>query len=160
MISTVDRDWRSGVGVRDLTDTDLQSSRNESMAVSDSTGETHVLIETLKRAQNMDTWSAVCDRALRFELAHAIDNYDVSFDRSDFDVQYTIPPVGWVEDQEPLDAKLVPPPEVDTDDRVIHFSTAPVVAEMTVEAVEEGSYETQKSVVEHGLRRQLGLLDE
>ncbi len=149
--------WQRDVAVTDLTDTDLTATRTAPLAVSDPDGEYHRKAEALVNAQLLDEYSAICDRAARIELAYAIDNYVVEFSRDDFDVAYTIPPVGWVEDMETYDVSI--PTEMAVEERQINMTTAPVVESMVEAAVEEDAYETKSAVVQRGLDRQLGLVD-
>jgi len=147
--------WQSGVDIMSLTDTDLESPRNKSTRIANSSRELHRMVETLARAQDLD-WSATCDRALRIELAHAIDNYEVSFTHEEYDVAYTIPPISWIDDHEPVDGALVDSTDVADEDRTIGFSTAEVVFEMAQQAIHEGAYESLTDVVTSGIERQLG----
>lgn len=148
--------WTDGVGVRDLTDTDLEASRVKSTRVSDPEYELHRFVETLRRHWGLDNWSQTIDRAVRVELAHAIDFYGVSFSRGDFDVAYTIPPLGYVDDVEYSRLDLVDESAVDTDDRTIGASVPPVVFAMMQAALAEGYAETLSGFVKQAVRRQCG----
>lgn len=149
--------WRRGVDVSDLTDTDLTATRTAPLAVSDPDGEYHRKAAALRTEQSLENDSAVCDRAVRIEIAHAIDNYVVEFSRDDFDVAYTIPPVGWVRQMETYPVEI--PTDMTVEDRQINMTTAPVVKSMIEAAVEEGPYETKSAIVQHGLDRQLTLIE-
>jgi len=178
MTDEVTGPWEGGVDVTEMTDTDIQASRTEGMAVIDPDGYIRRLIETYRRASDLSSQSAVCDRALRVELAHAIDSYDVTFSREDFDlthsqrdvseiadtlrvsdnVAYTIPPVGWVGDHEDdwEEVEILSEDEVELGDRRVSFTTAPVVHDMAKEATELGEYRLIKDVLIAGLERLLG----
>jgi len=152
--------WKDGVDVMKLTDTDLETSRTKSTSVADTSLELHRLVETLRRHWGMEAWSDTVDRGVRIELTHAIDNYDVSFDHSDFDVAYTIPPLGWTDGREYPVVDLVPVDDVDTDSRYVRYSTPPVVWEMIQAAIDDGYVETATEFVERAVVRQLGCQDE
>lgn len=155
MSENVDDPWAKDVEVHYLTDTDLQASRNMGTMVSDQDRELHRLVETLRQHEELSNWSEACDRALRVELSHAIDNERVTFRREDYDVAYTIPPTIWLEQVFP-EVPLVPECDVDTSDPAIGFSTPTVCHEMAKEAIEDGSYNLLTEIVQSGAERLLG----
>lgn len=160
----IDEPWSADATITDLTDTDLQAARNAYSEVSDPTRELHQLVGTLLAQCELEDASALCDRALRIEVAYAIDNNVVSFvrlgyvpfTRSDYDVAYMIPPKGWVQNHEFPERELVSQSEVEDMDRTIGFSTTPTVKQMAKQAVEYGAYETISKLVIAGLRRMAG----
>lgn len=150
--------WAADATVMEMTDTDLQAARNESIGVTYEGDYVPRLVASLHRLQDLDI-SAICDRALRIELAAAIDNYDVTFSRGDYDVAMTLPQTGWTADNTPLtDAMVVGTADIEVPD-VIYASTPTVVAEMATEAVAQEAYESKRSIIVAGLERQCGLLD-
>lgn len=171
----VDDPWAGDVDVTEMTAIDLEASREWSTKVSDPDRELHRLVATYCEHSGLDDWSMVCDRALRVELAYAIDAFEVSFSREDFDVRSTIPPLGWVEDScnesstetasegsRELDEQafervsLVDASEVGGEDRWIGFSSPHVVKDMADRAQEEGAYESLTEMVRAGCERLLG----
>lgn len=156
----VEDPWQQDVSVTELTDTDIQVARNQQTRVADSGYELHRLVETLRQAEDLPDWGMTCDRALRVELAAGIDAYDIQFSREDYDIAYTIPPVGWIADREWETVDLVDEDDVDVSDRTIGFSTPPVVHTMAKDALDEGAYNTLTEMVETGVMRMLGRLDD
>lgn len=162
--------WREGVDVTELTDRDLQQPRNVSKALSDSSGTYRRKVEALADVSGLD-YSQLLDRAVRVELAHAIDTYRVSFARDDFDVAYTIPPVGWVPqhdttsqndhtdadderaDRCTYDPSLPAEPTIES--RLLNYTVPPVVKAMMEAAVEEGVYESETALAKAGIDRLL-----
>jgi len=148
--------WKDDIDFRELTDRDLQASRNRYSKVSDTSRELHVLLETLRQQHEFMNLSETIDYVLRVELSHAIDEWAVDFDHKDYDIAYTIPPVAYVTDREYEDVPLVDESDVDTDDRAISLSTVPVVYTMAQDAVEQDAYETVTDLVIQGAKRLLG----
>jgi len=145
-----------------FTDADLEQSRTKYTRIANGNRDLHALLHTLRRREGLDNVSKTLDRALRVELAHAIDNYDVTFEHEDWGVRYLIPPVTWLHEQDygtqsPVD--LQDPPENDEYDRTIGFTTTPIVFEMAQAAIDEGAYDSLSNIVEAGIRRMLGRLD-
>lgn len=148
--------WQTDVDIRELTDSDLEAARNKYTRISDAGRNLHNLLATVIDEYSLDNRSEAADCALRIELAAAIDDYDVLFSHDDYDIAYTIPPVGWVGDQEFETVSLVDADDVDSDERAVGFSTAPVVFEMAQDAIQQGSYDNLSDIVACGLRRMLG----
>lgn len=156
MSDGVSEPWAGDADVTDLTDVDLQASRSFNTKVSDSSHELHRLVETLRREQGLDDWSQTVDRAIRIEVACAIDARDVTFTRDDYDVAFTIPPAVWAEKQIFSEVELVDEDDVDTSERAIGFSTPEVVKEMVDDAIDEGAYDSITDMVRSGVNRMLG----
>lgn len=169
--------WRGDADIMDLTAKDLEEGRSQYTRVSDSSRELHLLLELLQRRLGLENWSQAADIALRIELAHAIDNYQIDFSREDYEIAYMIPPVGYVDelldsstelliledsDVEPQQWKdFLPLDESDIDDdhRTIGFSTTETVHTMAKDAVEREAYETVSEIVKTGVKRLLGHLE-
>jgi len=154
MNETVPEPWAGDATVHDMTDTDLQAGRTASIGISYNNETVPRMVETLRVSQGLETLSVAADRALRIELAYAIDHYEVQFTRDEYDIGVLIPPIGWVDDHMTIYDK-----EVETVEDISHpiFCTTPQVLDKMVEAaVEEGAYQTKKGTVIAGLRRQCG----
>lgn len=159
MSDAVDEPWASDADIMDLTDTDIEAKRTMHTKISDTSGELHRLVETLRRHEGLDARSATCDRALRVELAHAIDERIVTFDRDTYDVAYTIPPAGWLQQRVFSEVALVDEDDVDIDSRAIGFTTPDVVHSMAREAIDnDDAYGTLSEIVMDGTKRLLGRL--
>jgi hypothetical protein len=157
MSDDVDEPWASDADIMDLTDTDIEAKRTMHTKISDTSGELHRLVETLRRHEGLDARSATCDRALRVELAHAIDNHLVTFDRDTHDVAYTIPPAGWLQQRVFSEVTLLDEGEMNVDTRAIGFTTPDVVHDMARDAVDnDEAYETLSEIVMNGTKRLLG----
>jgi hypothetical protein len=155
-MSDVDGPWMATVTVRDMTDRDLEATRNASIGVTYDGEYIPQLVEAVRQATGLDTYSAVCDRALRVELAAAIDNDDLSVTRSDYDIKTTIPPRGWVEANTPLNCDDPATVRVDDVPHPIFASTPPVVDALADEAVAEGYAASKRSLIVAGLERLCG----
>lgn len=156
MHDLVTEPWAAGTDVTDLSHTDLTSTRTSNSKVSDPSRELHRLVETLRRQQDLPSASETIDRALRVELAWALDQGNVPFTRADVGILYLVPPQGWVADQDFEDIPLVDPEDVPDNGRSISFSTAPTCFEMAQAAIDEAEYENLTDVVRHGVERMLG----
>jgi len=159
----VSRLWAPDVTVQEMTDTDLVSNRADSQNVSNRNRDLLRGAETLRRREGHEDTSFTLDWATRIEHARTIDAGGVPFTRQDWDVQYTIPPEGWVEDTyggtddyDVQHTELVPAEAVDADTPTVHFSTATVLLEMSKAAVAEGAYPTVSDLVYTGVLRLLG----
>lgn len=150
--------WAPDIGVTEMTDTDLTSSRRENTNCSDPSHELHRLCNAVKNAYDFSNESATLDYALRIEIAHCLNKDVLSFGREDFDVRYTIPPVEWLEQQDFDELTLPDENEIEIEHRNLNYSLPPVVFDMTARAVDEGEYETLSTVVITGLRRVAGKL--
>ncbi|TKX52698.1 hypothetical protein EXE42_15670, partial [Halorubrum sp. SP3] len=132
--------------IRLVTDTDLQAKRYARGQLSDPTDYSARLVETVRRAEGLQTASAAIDRALRIQLAHLIDSRDVLFSRDDYDVSYLIPPPSWVSEQRFEHHEVLPveelPDEIHPEDRSIAFTTSEVVYAMLQDAAEQTEYDT------------------
>jgi len=148
--------WAPDVGVTEMTDTDLVASRSENTNVSDPEYELHQLCATAMEHFDLPNTSFTLDYALRVELARLIDGDELSFGRDDFDVKYTIPQVGWFDQQEYETVELIPMDDVDTSERAINFSMPPVVFNMALRAVDEGVTDTLSGLCIMGLEILLG----
>jgi Arc/MetJ-type ribon-helix-helix transcriptional regulator len=154
-VPNVDEPWRSGVKVTELTNTDLVDSRNAPVTFSDSKREYRHDITALANSQNINK-SAAADRAIRVELAAAIDNGRVPFSREDFNIAYMIPPKRWVREKlSTYDAKIPRSEEIDTEQRHINVTTTPTVKQMMEAAVEAESYESKSDIIKNGINRYL-----
>jgi hypothetical protein len=148
--------WKDDVDVMELTDTDLEASRTKNTGVSDPSRELHLLVETLRRRWDFENRSATIDRAVRIELTHAIEEYEVPFEHADFDVAYTIPPLEWVRGRTYDTMSILDEEAVSEESRTIRFSTPPAAFEMIQAAIEEGYAENLTEFVRQSVRRQLG----
>jgi hypothetical protein len=146
--------WASEATVHDMTDTDLQAGKNKTVSVSFVDEPVPAMVATLQREQRLSSVSEVGDRALRIELAWAIDNYEVQFSREDYDIGVLIPPTGWVNNEmSTYDTELVDDHDID-EEGPLHMTTPPVLHEMCVQAVEDDDYPKISAVVIRGLQRQ------
>jgi hypothetical protein len=155
-MSDVDGPWMATVTVQDMTDRDLEAARSASIGVTYDSQYVPQLVELLREATELDTYSAVCDRALRVELAAAIDNDNLSVTRTDYDIKTTIPPRGWVEANTPLDCDDPATQEVGDVPHPIFASTPPVIDALADEAVAEGYAASKRSLIVAGLERLCG----
>lgn len=148
--------------IRLVTDTDLQAKRYARGQLSDPTDYSARLVETARRAEELETASATIDRALRIQLAHLIDSREVLFSRDDYEVSYLIPPPSWVSEQRFGEHDLVAvkdlPEGLDPEDRSIAFTTSEVVYEMLQDAAEQTEYDTLSDLIRDGLERLIGQL--
>lgn len=145
----VAKQWAGDPDVTEMTDTDLITSRRDNSNVSDPSRELHRLAEAVNEHYGYDDFSWTLDTALRHELARLIDSDEVSFGRDDFDVKYTIPPEGYVAQQ---DYDKIDVSEDSDLDRAINFSTAPVVLGMADRVVHEKKHDSISATVRAGLR--------
>jgi len=148
--------WKEGVDVTELTATDLEATRGRHTRVSDPDRNLHRYLETIVRNTDLPNWNYAADRALRVELAHIIDNWEVDFERADYDIAYTIPPVGWIEQQDFEQLEIVDESEVADAERTVGFNTPEEVVEMAKDAVKQGAYETMSELVKAGAKRLSG----
>jgi hypothetical protein len=148
--------WKSDADVTDMTATDLEASRGRHTRVSDPDRDLHLYLETIVRHSDLPNWNYAADRALRVELGHIIDNWEVDFERADYDIAYTIPPVGWLDQQDFEQLEIVDESEVADAERTIGFNTPEEVVEMAKAAVEYGAYETMSELVKTGAKRLCG----
>jgi hypothetical protein len=155
-MSDVDGPWMKTVTVQDMTDRDLEAARSASIGVTYDGESVPQLVEAVRQATGLETYSAVCDRALRVELAAAIDNDDLSVTRSDYDIKTTIPPRGWVDANTPLDCDDPATQRVDDVPHPIFTSTPSVVDALADEAVAEGYADSKRSLIVVGLERLSG----
>jgi hypothetical protein len=147
--------WASEATVHDMTDTDLQAGRNKTVGVSFEEEPVPSMVATLRREQALSSASEVGDRALRIELAWAIDNYEVQFSREDYDIGVLIPPTGWVNNEMPTyTGELIDDHEID-EEQQLYATTVDVLHEMCKRAVEDDDYPKITAVVIRGLQRQL-----
>ena len=155
MDDTVTEPWASDTDVLDLSDADLEASRSKNTAVSDASGTLHPLIAGVCLQTGLNRSQAV-DRALRVGLADLLDDRVVPFDRDTFDVAYAIPPASWLTRQSFPTVELPDPegfPEdIDPDDRLLGYSTAPVIHEMAKRASEVEDVGTISAVAVRGAR--------
>lgn len=142
--------------VLEQTDVDLQATRVKGTRLADNEHVLHVHTETLRRRDGYENFSETLDVAMRVELAALIDGGETPFTRGDYDVAYTIPPEGWVADQQFPTTDLLDPAEVTVEDRTIYVTTVPVVHEMLT-AYTDASDVTLSSVARDGVDRLLGL---
>lgn len=147
--------WASEATVHDMSDTDLQAGRHKTVGVSFEEEPVPAMVATLQREQRLSSVSEVGDRALRIELAWAIDNYEVQFSREDYDIGVLIPPTGWANNEmATYEGEMVDDHEID-EEGPLYVTTAGVLHEMCRQAVEDGDYPKISAVVISGLQRQL-----
>ena len=147
--------WASEATVHDMTDTDLQAGRHKTVSVSFQKEPVPSMVATLQREQELSSPSEVGDRALRIELAWAIDNFEVQFSREDYDIGVLIPLTGWVNNElSTYDTELVDDHDID-EEGPLYVTTAGVLHEMCRRAFEDDDYPKISAVVISGLQRQL-----
>jgi hypothetical protein len=148
-----------GIDVRDMTHVDLDESRTRTskLSTTQNGGErVHRLVETVRQHEGLEAASAAVDRALRVELAAALDSHTLPVTREQYDVAYLIPPQGWIGRRTFSEVELVAEGDVDTEGRWVSYSTAPTVYEMAQEVVDESLYESVTAMAVRGLERLLG----
>jgi len=132
--------------VTELTDTDLVSARNHSIAVADPDGIYRVVIHWLGDAWGLKRGEAI-DRVVRVHLARLMDSGMVRDLRADYDIRYLIPPPGWVTEHRDDPAIRIEgdissvDPATDVDDTYIHGTVPVEVRDMVREITEASHYE-------------------
>jgi hypothetical protein len=152
--------------IEPLTDADLTARRYKQSILSlPYATRTYLkrVMETARQSQELKTVSATIDRAYRIEVAHILDTEDVPVSRAEYNIKYTIPPEGWVADQE------FPSPELVSEDaladapvndgRTQNYSTTSVVTEIATDVIPHvNGIESQADVTRRGLKRLVGEL--
>lgn len=157
---TVSEPWDTD-DVEKLTDGDIQAARYATVHLSDPSEYSYKLVETVRQNEALETPSDTIDRGLRVELAYIIDTNEVTFSRVEYDIRYTIPPPGWIFDQDYAEREIIPYGKsgiewAADDDRSIGTTTTRVCKDMIDQAIEEGVTDTISALIQRGLERMIG----
>ncbi len=134
--------------VTSYTDTDLTYSRSWSTRLYDPTGEFREKAKGIRDHYELEYISEAIDFATRVGIAALIDSTDAMISRDNFDVNYTIPPRGWVTTNVRGNIEYT---EESNDDEYIQVSMPPVCREMAEQMIEDGTVETKRELMMHGI---------
>jgi len=134
--------------VSSYTDTDLTYARGWSTRLYDPTGEYRSKATAIKEHYELPDLSATVDFATRIGIASLIDNNEVLFSRDDFDVNYTIPPRGWVQTNVTGSIEYS---DVSSDSEYIQTSIPDVCKKMAEQMVDDGSIEKKRELITYGI---------
>lgn len=147
--------------VNELADGDLEAARYTTVHLSDPTEYLYKLVETVRQTETLEGPSETIDRGLRVELAYLIDSSEVTFSRVEYNIKYTIPPSGWISEQNYDKRDLVSYGKsgiewVDRDAKSIGTTTPRVCKDMIDQAIEENAVDSISDLIQRGLERMIG----
>ncbi len=134
--------------VTSYTDRDLTFSRGWSTRLYDPSGECRAKATAVADHYGLETVSAGIDIATRIGIASLIDNNEAFVTRDDYDINYMIPPRGWVQTNVRGSIEYDDP---QTDDEYIQVSMPPTCRDIAEDMVEQGSIEKKRELMIYGL---------
>lgn len=134
--------------VTSYTDRDLTFSRRWSTRLYDPSGEYRVKATAIADHYELEGVSAGIDLATRVGIAVMIDNNEALVTRDDYDINYMIPPRGWVQTNVRGSIEYDDP---QTDEEYIQISMPPTCRDISEEMVEQGTIEKKRELMIYGI---------
>jgi len=150
--------WDTADDVRAYSNYDLQYSRDWSTRMYDKNGEIRAKVTAyLKEGQyEVTNESETLDMAYRIGCADMLDSYTVPKQRPEFDLNYCIPPRGWVDRTVFRELDISEPVEPESDNKYLQVSTPSVCDIITDMLIKEDIVEHKRDVCLHGLDIMVG----